>query len=130
MLIVEDSGFFRQMLVPTLSAAGFEVTAVADAARALRLRDAGAAFDAIISDIEMPDMSGLDFVRAVRAAGPWANLPVIALTSHAGFDAVEIGREAGFTDYVEKFQREALLASLRHCLAHKPAPMRASNIAA
>jgi two-component system chemotaxis sensor kinase CheA len=130
LLIVEDSGFFRQMLVPTLSAAGYAVTAVADAARALRMRDAGMVFDAIISDIEMPEMSGLEFIRAIRSGGAWADMPVIALTSHTTAEAVEAGRAAGFTDYVQKFEREALLASLHHCLAHKPAPMRATALAA
>jgi two-component system chemotaxis sensor kinase CheA len=116
LLVVEDSDFFRQMLVPALSAAGYEVAAAADAAQALRLRDAGVQFDAIISDIEMPDMNGLAFVQVVRSGGSWAKLPVIALSGHTGAADIAAGREAGFTDYVEKFRREALLASLRQCL--------------
>jgi two-component system chemotaxis sensor kinase CheA len=75
-------------------------------------------------------MSGLEFVRTVRAGGAWVDLPVIALTSHSAPEAIEAGRQAGFTDYVEKFEREALLASLRQCLAHKPASMRAAAFAA
>ena len=67
----------------SLGAAGYRVTAAASAAEALRLRDAGVMFDAIVSDIEMPDMDGLEFARAVRAGGPWADLPMIALTGHA-----------------------------------------------
>ena len=74
-------------------------------------------FDAIVSDIEMPDMDGLDFARAVRAGGPWAALPMIALSAHADPRDIEAGRDAGFTDYVAKFQREALIASLQQCLA-------------
>ena len=66
-LVVEDSDFFRQLLTPILGAAGYRVTAAASAAEALRLRDAGTMFDVIVSDIEMPDMDGLDFARAVRA---------------------------------------------------------------
>jgi two-component system, chemotaxis family, sensor kinase CheA len=115
-LVVEDSSFFRQLLVPSLSAAGFSVTAAASAAEALKLREAGVVFDAILSDIEMPDMSGLEFARAVRQAGPWASLPMIALTGHVEPRDVEAGRDAGFTDYVAKFEREALLASLQQCL--------------
>ena len=72
MLVVEDSDFFRQLVTPILGAAGYRVTAASSAAEALRLREAGAMFDAIVSDIEMPDMDGLDFARAVRAGGPWA----------------------------------------------------------
>ena len=127
LLVVEDSDFFRQMLVPALSAAGYEVAAAADAAQALRLRDAGVQFDAIISDIEMPDMNGIAFVQAVRADGPWASLPVIALSGHAGAADVAAGREAGFTDYVEKFRREALLASLRQCLGQAAATLQTAD---
>jgi two-component system chemotaxis sensor kinase CheA len=116
-LVVEDSAFFRQMIVPVLQAAGYSVTAVPDATRALALRDAGRMFDAIISDIEMPDMDGLSFVRAIRAGIAWTSLPVIALTGKLGERDVEIGREAGFTDYVGKGAREALLSSLRQCLS-------------
>ena len=116
-LIVEDSDFFRQLLVPTLGAAGYRVTAAPNAGEALRLREAGMMFDAIVSDIEMPEMDGLAFARAVRESGPWAALPLIALSGHADPRDVEAGRDAGFTDYVAKFQRDALLASLQQCLA-------------
>jgi two-component system chemotaxis sensor kinase CheA len=116
-LAVEDSNFFRQLLVPALSAVGYQVTGAASAAEALRLREAGAVFDAIISDIEMPDMDGLSFARTVRSGGAWAALPMIALSGHADARDVDAGREAGFTDYVAKFDREALVASLQQCLA-------------
>jgi len=116
-LLVDDSEFFRQLTVPMLGAAGFRVTAVASAAEALRLREAGTRFDAIVSDIEMPEMDGIQFARAVRAGGAWARVPLIAMTAHSDMENARIGREAGFTDYVAKFEREALVASLRTSLA-------------
>jgi len=116
-LLVDDSEFFRQLMVPTLGAAGFRVTAVSSAAEALRLREAGTMFDAIVSDIEMPEMDGIQFARAVRAGGPWAALPLLAMTAHSDSETARIGREAGFTDYVAKFEREALVASLRSSLS-------------
>ncbi|MDB5401209.1 MAG: cheA1 [Rhodopila sp.] len=112
-LLVDDSEFFRQLMVPTLGAAGFRVTAVSSAAEALALRDAGTMFDAIVSDIEMPVMDGIQFARAVRAGGSWAALPLLAMTAHSDMETARLGREAGFTDYVAKFEREALVASLR-----------------
>jgi two-component system, chemotaxis family, sensor kinase CheA len=116
-LLVDDSEFFRQLTVPMLGAAGFRVTAVGKATEALRMREAGAKFDAIVSDIEMPEMDGIQFARAVRAGGPWARLPMIAMTAHSDMENARIGREAGFTDYVAKFEREALVASLRASLS-------------
>ena len=118
-LVVEDSNFFRQLLTPILGAAGYRVTAAPSAAEALRLRDSGAMFDVIVSDITMPDMDGLDFARTVRAGGPWSALPMIALSARAEPRDIEAGRDAGFTDYVAKFQREALIVSLRQCLAER-----------
>ena len=115
-LVVEDSAFFRNLLVPSLRAAGFKVAAAASAAEALRLREAGRMFDAIVSDIEMPDMDGLAFARAVRSGGAWANLPMIALSSYADPTQVEAGRDAGFTDYVAKIQRDQIIESLRQCM--------------
>jgi two-component system chemotaxis sensor kinase CheA len=109
------------LLMPILGAAGYRVTSAGSATEALSLREAGAMFDVIVSDIEMPDMGGLDFARAVRAGGSWAALPMIALSAHDDPRDIEAGRDAGFTDYVAKHQRDALIASLQQCLAESTA---------
>ncbi len=116
-LVIDDNAFFRQLLVPTLGAAGYQVTAAAGAEEALRLREAGRMFDAIVSDIDMPDMDGLTFARTVRAGGPWMDVPLIALTARAEPRDVDSGRAAGFTDYVTKSRREDLTEALRACLS-------------
>jgi len=117
LLLIEDNNFFRQMMTPTLSAAGYDITAVDSGARALQLRDAGTKFDVIISDVEMPEMNGIDFVRLVRSSGAWSQLPLIALSGMVSPEAIEEARNAGFTDYVGKSDRDALMQSLRQCLA-------------
>jgi two-component system chemotaxis sensor kinase CheA len=117
LLVVEDSSFYRELVVPTLSAAGYDVVAVTDPAEALRLRDRGAVFDAIVSDIEMPGMDGFAFARAVRDGGPWAGLPLVALSGRTDAAALGAARDAGFTDFVTKYDRESLVESLRSCLA-------------
>ncbi|UPG71016.1 chemotaxis protein CheW [Roseomonas gilardii subsp. gilardii] len=116
LLLVEDSAFFRGVVGPMLSAAGYQVTAVANGAEALRLREAEESFDAIVSDIEMPELGGIELARTLRQGGAWAGLPMIALSSRTTPEAIRQAREAGFTDYVGKLDREGLLASLRQCL--------------
>jgi two-component system chemotaxis sensor kinase CheA len=116
LLVVEDSAFFRNMLIPALSSAGYHVTAVNSAQEALALRSEGAKFDAIVSDIEMPGMDGLAFVRHVRLEGAWTKLPIIALSGRASQVDIEIGLQAGFSHYMAKFDREALLDRLQRCL--------------
>ena len=115
-LLVEDSAFFRNLVVPALSAAGYDVVGVPHGREALRMREAGELFDAIISDINMPDMDGYQLVRAIRDGGPWMDLPVIALSGRAEPKDIEAGRQAGFTDYVAKFDRQALGGSLAQAL--------------
>jgi two-component system chemotaxis sensor kinase CheA len=116
-LVVDDSAFFRQLLPPVLTTADYAVSVVESAAAALRLREAGEMFDAIVSDIEMPEMNGLAFAEEVRRAGPWAELPLVALTSRVSDADIARGRAAGFSDYVAKFDRDAVLSALAQVLS-------------
>jgi len=111
-LLVDDSPFFRNLLSPLLSVAGWQVTTAESADEALLLRDRGGRFDVIISDIEMPGMNGFEFAKAVRGDARWKDILLVALSGHASEEDFERGREAGFDDYVAKFDREALVASL------------------
>ncbi|OAN53249.1 chemotaxis protein CheW [Magnetospirillum moscoviense] len=116
-LLVDDSPFFRNLLTPLLSVAGYDVVAVEGPDRALALREQGHDFDMIISDIEMPGMSGFEFAQAVRAEGRWQTLPMVALSSHATEKDFERGRQVGFNDYVAKFDRDSLLNTIASTLA-------------
>ncbi|MBL8705652.1 MAG: chemotaxis protein CheW [Rhodospirillales bacterium] len=119
LLLVEDSSFFRHMITPVLSVAGYEVTAVDTAKKALDLCERGLDVDVIVSDIEMPEMNGYEFVSAVRGTARWGNLPVLALSSNTAPEHIERGRAAGFDDYVAKSDRDALLASLEQTMANE-----------
>lgn len=120
-LLVDDSPFFRNLLTPLLTVSGYDVTAVESADEALALCDSGEDFDVIVSDIEMPGMSGLDFAQAVRSSTRWASTPLVALSSHSTPRDLDRGRQAGFNDYVAKFDREALLFTLQQTISEKGA---------
>ncbi|EKE70318.1 MULTISPECIES: chemotaxis protein CheW [Oceanibaculum] len=110
-LLVDDSPFFRNLLTPLLTVAGYEVTAAENASTALSYCEEGRDFDVIVSDIEMPGMSGFDFAKAVRESR-WQDVPMVALSSHTSPRDLDRGREAGFNDYVAKDDRDALLQTL------------------
>ena len=112
LLLVDDSSFFRNMLKPLLSAAGYRVTAVESAEKALELQENGQKFDLIVTDIEMPGMNGFEFAEEVKKGTSWKMTPIVALSSFTGSTYFERGREIGFSDYVAKFDRDALLESL------------------
>jgi two-component system, chemotaxis family, sensor kinase CheA len=118
-LLVDDSPFFRNLLTPLLAVAGYDVTSVDSADRALALREAGEDFDAIISDIEMPGMDGFTFASTVRQDARWRDKPLVALSSHATPQDFDRGKEAGFDGYVAKLDRDALLNSLSQALAQE-----------
>ncbi|WP_417795034.1 chemotaxis protein CheW [Terasakiella pusilla] len=118
-LLVDDSPFFRNLLTPVLSVAGYKVSTAENAKKALELRSAGREFDAIVSDIEMPEMNGFEFAEAVRSDTRWQYVPMIALSSHATEQDFERGREVGFNDYCAKFDRDALLQTLMEILTVK-----------
>lgn len=116
-LLIDDSPFFRNMLSPLLAVAGYDVTSLESPVRALELSEKGEKFDVIISDIEMPDMSGFEFASRIRSGGQWQNIPLVALSSHATPQDIDEGRRVGFDKYVAKFDRETLLSALSQSLA-------------
>ena len=116
-LLVEDSPFFRNMLTPLLQMAGYEVTAAGNALDALKLQETGRQFDVIISDIEMPEMSGFEFAETVKSRESWQDIPMVALSSHATPQDIDRGMEAGFTKYITKFDRDTLLDTLSETIA-------------
>jgi two-component system chemotaxis sensor kinase CheA len=66
-----------------------------------------------VSDIEMPGMNGFDLAEQLRADPRSATIPIIALSSITSPAAIERGRQAGFHDFVAKFDRQGLIAALK-----------------
>ncbi len=115
-LLIDDSAFFRNLLSPLLSVAGYSVTTVDSADRAMELYEDGHDFDIILSDIELPGMNGFEFAQAVRASERWSHVPLIALSAYTSIDHLQRGHDVGFDDYVGKFDRDTLLRTLETTL--------------
>ena len=101
-LIVDDDACSREALAVALEDQGARVTSVAGVQAAFECF--APAPDLLISDIEMPGLTGFDLIRQVRAADDreGRHLPVIAVTGTGGTGAAERLRAAGFDDYVPK----------------------------
>jgi len=112
-LLVDDSAFFRNMLAPVLKAAGYKVRVAPSAQEGLMALRSGQPFDVVLTDIEMPDMNGFEFAETIRADAHLSSMPIIALSSMVSPAAIERGRQAGFYDYVAKFDRPGLIAALK-----------------
>jgi len=110
-LVVDDDRAVRESLRRSLAFNGYDVELAADGAEALE-RVAAARPDALVLDVMMPRLGGLETCRALRAAGE--DLPILVLTAREAVADRVAGLEAGADDYLPKpFALEELLARLR-----------------
>ena len=112
-LVVDDEPAIQRLLAINLEAAGYRVTLAADGQQGLTLA-AQKRFNAIILDLGLPDMTGLETLKRLRE---WTQIPIIILTVHDGeTDKIE-ALDGGADDYVTKpFNTGELLARLRAAL--------------
>lgn len=117
-LLCDDEVNIRKVLGALLKQAGYEVHAEPDGEAALaRVRTApSGTFDAVISDIRMPRMDGIQLLHALSQEDP--QLPVILLTAHGSVDSAVEAVKAGAFDYLEKpFEIEQIKAVLGKAVA-------------
>jgi len=108
-LIVDDSFSLRQTISIALKAAGYDVVEASDGREALKKLD-GRKFNLVISDLNMPNMDGLDFVREMKQMTAYRFTPVIMVTTESGETFKQEGRAAGIRAWVHKpFQPAVLL---------------------
>jgi two-component system, OmpR family, phosphate regulon response regulator OmpR len=115
-LVVEDDPRLAEMLGEYLSQAGFRIKIVSLGEAALR-QVADDVYDAVVLDLMLPDMDGLDVCRQLRTR---SDTPVLMLTARG--DAIDriIGLELGADDYLPKpFEPRELLARLRAILRRR-----------
>lgn len=102
-LLADDSAYNRRAVAAYLREAGAEVLEVDNGPAVLQALGRGRAFDAVLMDLGMPGMGGLDTAQAVRASRqPWARVPIVALTAHSDAPAVQGAREAGMDGFLVK----------------------------
>jgi DNA-binding response OmpR family regulator len=121
-LVAEDEPRISSFLRRGLTAEGYECIVAEDAESALAAAQANPV-DLVLLDLLLPDRSGLDVLRALRARDP--RLPVLILTALEGIDSKVHGLDQGADDYLTKpFEFEELLARIRALLRRE----RASEI--
>src|ERR1700751_3114855 len=107
LLLVDDDDLFRESLGLNLIDEGYEVTSFANGRDALAYLDKGGAADGMLLDWRMPNLTGLDVLRQIRAAG--TTLPVIFLTALSDDIYEEAALEGGAVDFIDKSRRLPIL---------------------
>jgi DNA-binding NtrC family response regulator len=113
-LVVDDDSTMRDMLVSLLEDHGFQARAAASAEGAVaKVRETE--FDAVVSDIKMPGLSGLELLGELREFR--VDLPVILMTGFGSIDSAVEAMRAGAFDYITKpFKRDEVLVVLERAL--------------
>jgi|SRR5450631_60363 len=120
LILAEDSDFFRSQVKRYLESDGFAVIDAEDGEVAWKLlQEHGDAIQAVVTDVEMPNLTGLGLAARIRQDQRFANLPILALTSLASEEDMAKGKAAGVDDYQIKLDRDNLLISLRALLASR-----------
>ncbi len=113
-LVVDDDVAVGKVLVGLLRQASIEARHVPSGEQALAAFRSGS-FDAVISDVQMPGMSGLELLRALKSEAP--ELPVIMLTAHGTVATAVEAMKAGATEFMTKpFDREEVLFTIDKAL--------------
>ena len=111
-LIVDDSATIRQVVGMTLKGAGYEVMEACDGKDALKKLD-GKKINLIISDVNMPNMDGISFVKEAKKLASYKFTPVIMLTTESSDSKKQEGQAAGAKAWVVKpFQPDQMLAAV------------------
>jgi DNA-binding NtrC family response regulator len=98
-LVVEDEDEVRQVIIETLLDSGLEVIGASNGQQALSHLEA-TSFGAMVSDIQMPGMTGIELLAEVRNRK--MDLPVILLTAHADRERLSLATKLGAFDFLEK----------------------------
>lgn len=101
-LVVDDSSTMRRIIINTLQKLGHQDCVEASNGREGLEKLALGPVDMIITDWNMPEMSGIDFIRAVRGLEEHANLPALMVTTNAAKDDIVEALRAGVNNYVVK----------------------------
>ena len=116
-LVVDDHLEMAEMLVESLADAGFEAEALASGSAALERLDAGG-IDALVTDLRMGQVSGLDLLAASKKASPLR--PVIVMTAYGAIDtAVESIRQGAYHYLTKPFQPDELVIFLKRAMAER-----------
>ncbi|MFZ4541875.1 MAG: hybrid sensor histidine kinase/response regulator [Rickettsiales bacterium] len=119
-LLVEDSMFFRKLIVPFLSDVGYIVTEAATPHEALEITGKKSnEFDIVVTDIEMPEMDGFELTAQLRRDPCYARMPIIAFTSTVNDIFKQRGNKVGMDALILKTDREALLAEITRQISSK-----------
>ncbi|HET7012466.1 MAG TPA: response regulator [Streptosporangiaceae bacterium] len=121
-LVAEDSFTVRELQRTILQAAGYQVVTARDGREALQTLRREVDVALVVTDLEMPELDGLELTKSIRADPARSSLPVVIVTSHASQEDRRLGIDAGADAYMAKnsFDQHELLATVERLVGRCP----------
>ena len=111
-LLVDDTASIRSLVSATLEEAGYRVLAGVDGVDGLRHLD-GQPIDLVITDLNMPNMDGIELIRQIRVHNGYPHIPILLFSTESA-EVKQKAREAGATGMIEKpMMKENMLVQVR-----------------
>ena len=113
-LVVDDSPTMRQMVAFTLTSAGYQVVEAGNGKEAVGKVNGGAKPDLVVTDLNMPEMDGITFVKTVKQHPSYRFTPILMLTTESDAGKKQEGQAAGAKAWMLKpFQPEQMLGAVQ-----------------
>jgi two-component system chemotaxis response regulator CheY len=113
-LVVDDSATVRQQVSAALGQAGFEVIEAIDGVDGVNKIAKNPGIGAVVCDINMPNLNGIEMVQQVKANGANASLPILMLTTEGVPALMQRAKQAGAKAWITKpFKAEVLVSAIR-----------------
>jgi CheY-like chemotaxis protein len=130
-MVVDDSDFTRSMIQASMEKAGFIVTPVSsgDEARDLLNSDHDLVLDLVVTDVEMPGISGIELAHFIRTSSRIPNIPILVLTASREQRNRELGKGIGVDGYLTKpFSHEKLVLAAENAISSRLATTRMTEL--
>jgi two-component system, chemotaxis family, chemotaxis protein CheY len=113
-LVIDDSAAIRQSISFILGQEGYETVEATDGLEALNMLGSIEALDLIITDVNMPNLDGIGFIKKARETAKFKFTPILVLTTESQGSKMNEGKEAGATGWIVKpFNAEKLLGIVK-----------------
>ena len=116
LLIVDDSATMRKIIMRGIRQSGFKVDEFLEAGNgkeALQIISSNSGIDIVLTDINMPEMNGLELLEALRSSAETKDIPVIMITTEGSEAVIEKAKQLGVNGFIRKpFTPEALGSTL------------------
>ncbi len=113
-LIVDDSTAIRQSITYILNQEGYETVEAKDGLEAFQMLEGIGKLDLIITDVNMPNMDGISFIRKAREMSTFKFTPILVLTTESQGSKMNEGKDAGATGWIVKpFSADKLLGVVK-----------------